>query len=473
MKKWFGLGLSLIIVGILVWLAFFWRRAEQSPEPQTSSASPYQLIDLSEVQAFILENEYGSIKFSRNEYNIWEITEPIKSMTDPLFFGGMIDVLSQTQKGRIVARAEEENLDKYGLEKPYAKFIFELISGEKKHLRIGNPNPTMSYLYAWYEEKPEIFLIHPRIRMFLNHPLSWYRFRRLVGVNSSQVSELKIIVSDPDLRKKLAVPEIRHLLCEVTENKIKWYLLEPVKEEAESGAVSNFLSWLEKISIAEDVRDISPEEKKEWGLAPPKAVIEIYYPEREQRILVGAKKNNLIYLYQPERGQVLGYPQEQIYQLLSTEFRKRTLFPWEEREQVDEVRISFPQRNYEYHLIKLNDEEWAIDGDPSRKFPRKHARWVFRALYRKQIDGYINQRPIDFKKYGLQIPVVKVKYYKKGEIAREFWIGKWDAREYKCYVYDPTKDLLVWYSENIGEWFPPDESYFLIKEGGNEKQSTQ
>ena len=228
MKKWFGLGLSLIIVGILVWLAFFWRRPEQSPEPQTSSASPYQLIELSEVQAFILENEYGSIKFSKNEYGIWEITEPIKSMTDPLFFGGMIDVLSQTQKGRIVARAGEENLDKYGLEKPYAKFIFELISGEKKHLRIGNPNPTMSYLYAWYEEKPEIFLIHPRIRMFLNHPLSWYRFRRLVGVNSSQVSELKIIVSDPDLRKKLAVPEVRHLLCEVTENKIKWYLLDVI-----------------------------------------------------------------------------------------------------------------------------------------------------------------------------------------------------------------------------------------------------
>lgn len=475
MKKWLGLLLSLIVVGVLVWLAFFWRRPESKPQPEQTTSTPlsYQLIDLSRVKSFLLENDYGSIKFSKNEYGIWGIVEPVKSMTDPLFFGGMIDVLSQTQKGRVVATAEEESLDKYGLENPYARFTFELDSGEKKHLRIGRPNPTMSYLYAWYEESPEIFLIHPRIRMFLNHPLTWYRFRRLIGINSSQVSELKITVFDPELRKKLAVPKVRHLLCEVTENKIKWYLLEPVKEEAESGAVSNFLGWLEKVSIAEEVQDISPEQEKEWGLASPRAEIEILYPDRVQKVLIGAEKNNLIYLYQPEQHKILGYPLEQIYQLLGTEFRQRTLFPWEEREQVDEVEIIFPRRNYQYRLVKINDKEWEVKDQPEKKFHKKRTRWVFRALYRTKIDGYINQRPIDFKKYGLQIPKIKIKYYKKGEILREFWIGDWDAKKYKCYVYDPNKDLLVWYSENIGEWFPPDEKYFLIKEGGNESESEQ
>ncbi len=464
MKRWIGLAIGLISVGVLLWLAFFWRRPEQKTPQAQSKPAPNILVDLNQVKAFELESARGRVRFEKDDSGKWWITKPFAAQPDPLFFGGMLDTLSQTRKGRVVGFAKQDPLNKYGLERAYAVFSFEFEDGSKKTLRVGSPNPTMNYLYAWFEDEPDIFLIYPRIRVFLNREPKWYRFRRLVNITASDCQELKVIINDEALAEKLDTAPLKDIVAQATGNKITWILLEPVNEEAEASDVSGVLTWFERGSIAEDVVDLPPEDKKKWGLDNPRAVFEFYYPDRVEKVLVGVEKDGLVYVYQPGRNEVLGFETKQIYTALSLDFRKHTLLSWPEREKTDKVEVYFPRRQTGYKLVKLDEDYWAVDGDPSKKFFRKRSRWVFRAVVRKQIGGYINKRPIDYKKYGLHNPRIKVKYYTKGQLLREIWVGNWDAKLKRCYVYDPTKDIFVWYEEDLGKWFPPDTSYFLVKE---------
>jgi len=465
-KRWLKFGLGLALVVLLVWLAFFWKRPKTVSEQKNVPVAGDRVSPLDSIQSIELSNQKSKVKFAKNEDGGWIIVEPQMAMVDPTFGGAFLDVLSELQIVRTLEKIEPEKLAEYGLNPSFAVLKFEFLDHKVRALHIGNPNPTRSGLYAYYEDEPYLFLVHPRIRMFLDKAPDFFRYRRLMGIQYEQISEVKIVVDDAKLREMLGVPNKRYLIRQKTQEGPVWLMLEPIQETLDVRPVSQFLGWFRPQSaIAEKVMDINEEDLAKWELEPPRAYFEFKFPDRTEIIKVGKEKDGYIYLLQIQRNEILGYDRNTILKLLSKDFRSPYLMQGEERFGFDRVEVNFPaSQNKGYTVVKLDDEFWAIDGHLDKKFPRKRIAWLAQGFVSQQIMGYIDQRPVEFKKYNLQVPRLKIRYYSGGKLEREFWVGEMVQAEKRYYVYDAVNDNLVWYKNNVAKFIPPEEKYFLMED---------
>jgi len=465
MKKWLGIALSLAGIGILAWLAFFWRRPDSAPkEKPVLEEEPSGMATLDKVKSFELINARGRVKFARDQDRIWWIVEPVKDMPDPLFGKALLDDLAKLYPRGVIPKSAQEPLSQYGLDKPLATLIFEYDDGYKKVLKIGKKNPAGEALYCLFKDEPDVLLIPARFRMFIQEDPNSYRFRRLIEVKPEQVQEFKMVVLDPQLRQELWAPELRDVLIQTTDRGKAILLMAPVKEKAEGGQVFGILNWMERFSIADSIQDVTRADLASWQLDPPRAYFELIYPDRTQKILVGREKDNLIWLFQEQRMVVLGYNQDRILDFLSRDFRTRGLLTQNEVPAFNRIEVKFPaSQKPGYTMEKLDDILWAIDGDQGKKFHKNKVSWITSYFVNTNLDGYINQRPVSFAKYGLQKPELELKFYTAAGLAHEIWIGRWNKSAKRCYVYEPNRDALGWYSQNAADWIPPEGDKFLIR----------
>jgi len=467
MRRWWGIGLGLAVIAILVYFAFFRGRSEKIPAAKIGSAENSPVIDLDPVKAFELINSKGNVRFVKDEQGRWWIEEPGKDFPDPLFFGGMMEVLAELTRKRIVTRADPKILPQYGLDPPTATLIFEFQdTRKKKTLRIGKVNPAVNALYAWYQDEPEVFLLQPKIRMFVVKGFNELRFQKLMRIKSDQAQELKIVVLDPELRKELAAPEVRTLVKQDTSSGPAWLLLDSGGSRNDGGQTANLLVWMERGSFASRILDLGEEELKAWGLAPPRAYFEITFPDRNEKILVGKEKAGLIYLMQENQLKLLGYQKEFLLELLGRDFKIHQLITQADLAQFDRMEVGYPEGK-SYQLVKLDQNFWTLGGDAGKKFPARKTAWLYEPFLFQEYPGAIRERPINFENYGLQNPAAKLKFYSGPELRLEIWIGKWESRKAKCYVYVPAQDLLVWYNLNLNERIPPEADAFLAGEKSN------
>ena len=71
--------------------------------------------------------------------------------------------------------------------------------------------------------------------VFLINDKDYYRFRKMIGINGDEVTELKLVVLEPKLRAELGVPEVRRIMAQTTPQGKTWVYLEPDHEPADSG----------------------------------------------------------------------------------------------------------------------------------------------------------------------------------------------------------------------------------------------
>ncbi len=460
--RWLGIG--LLVIAALVGVAFFWKRPAPVPESKPAIPAGSPLIDLNRVKSLELIKDAGRVKFEKDEQDRWLITEPEKDMPDPLYFGGMTDVLSQLTRQTMVGSPDRKLLPQYGLEPAYATLVFEFKEGSpKKVLRVGRPNPAMSALYAWYEDEPEVFLIQPKIRMFLSYSFGEFRYRRLIGIEDEGATDFKVVVSDPELRKVLGVPETRELARLTAASGPAWILLDPNGNKTDNGQVESILSWMQKNSVADKVISITPKEIKAWGFDPPQAYFEISYPGRVEKVLVGNPQNGLIPLLQPGRMRVLGYAGNRILNYLGSDFKTHQLLAGDDQMKLDRIELSYPDGKT-FTLIKLNPNSWAIDGDPKKRFNALKITWLTEPFVMMEYQNYIRERPVAWGKYGLEPPRLKLKFFSGKDLMVEVWIGNWDSSAGENYIYIPARDLLSWYARDLMQGIPPGADAFLAGE---------
>jgi len=466
MKKWVSAALGLAIIAALVYLAFFWQRKPDLAKKPGSTVPTVpqlpQMVEVPKLKSLKISNALGHIKFAKDENGKWEIMEPEKDLPENIFFNTFLDELNKLGPARQIPPEEQEPLAQYGLDKPLQTLKLEYDGGRQKVLKIGKDNPTGDYLYAFFEGEPDVLLVSSKMRMFLENNWNYFRFRRLVGISREQIQELRVVVLDPQLRKQLEVPEMRRLMLQTTSRGRAWIYLEPYQGQAENMAVGNLVGWMEKGSLAEDIRDTKKEDLPDWQLKPPRAYLEMVYPDRSEKVLVGKELEGKIYLYQDKRPAVLGYDKNIILELLGRDFRTRKLVRKPETLVLVKVEVDFPgSPNTPYNIARLDDEHWAVDGNPEKKFPKARLAWLTNNFTDKELEGYIDERPIPAK-FGLQKPRVDLKFYTSAGLEHEIQIGGWDRQMKKCYVYSPEKDMLVWYEEDVAEWIPPSADKFLL-----------
>jgi hypothetical protein len=466
MKKWISMALGLAVIAVLAYLAFAWQRKPEPSQKTGSSASTIprlpKMVELDRLKSLKIQNELGIIKFAKGEDGSWKIVEPGKDLPERIFFNSFIDELDKLGPVVQIPPEEQEAMSQYGLEKPLQSLSLEYDDGRSKVLKIGKDNPTGDYMYTLFEGEPDVLLVRSRLRMFLQNDWSYYRFRRLSDISREQIKELRVVVLDPQLREQLEVPEMRHLMLQTTSVGRAWVYLEPYYGPAESQAVGNLIGWMEKASLAADLKEIKKEELSAWQLEPPRAYLEMVYPDRSEKVMVGRELSGKIYLYQDKRPVILGYDKNTILELLARELRPHKLLRKPEMKILTKVEVDFPgSSNAPYNIARLDQEHWAVNRDPAKKFPKVRLSWLTLNFTERELDGYVGERPIP-PRFGLQKPRVDLKFYSNAGLEYEIQIGAWDQKLRRCYVYYPQKDLLVYYGEDVAEWIPPDADKFLL-----------
>jgi hypothetical protein len=237
-------------------------------------------------------------------------------------------------------------------------------------------------------------------------------------------------------------------------------LLSPPGKRTDTSQLENILNWMENSSIAERVLTVKQSELSQWGMNPPRAYFELVFPDRTEKILVGKERDGLIYIYQPQRKAVLGYKKENIVEILKSDFEIHKLLFEDEPPRFSKIEIIYPGEKT-ISLVKLDNYYWAVNGIPEKKFRMEKISWVISPFVSWHYVDYINDKPYDLKSYGLQKPRAKLRYYSGDNLYKEFWVGDWDFKQKRCYVYVPVDNIVVFYSQDIMTQIPRDAGVFL------------
>jgi len=296
--------------------------------------------------------------------------------------------------------------------------------------------------------------------------LNELRYRRLIRIKAGDAQEFKIIISDSELRKELGVPETRNLIKQTTAYGPSWFLMDTTGSKDDGGQTEEILRWMELGAISDRVFDITPDQLKKWGLDPPSAYFEIVFPYQTEKILIGKEKEGWIYLFQEKRWVLLGYKKDEILDFLGRDFQVHKLMTDNDVIKFNQIELGYPDGKI-FKLIKLDSNFWSIGGEQKNKFQAEKIVWLIEPFITTDYRKIIRERPIPLEKYGLKNPRIKLKYYSGQDLILEIWVGKWDKKQVKCYVYVPNKNILSWYTLDLMEGIPPDASAFLAGEKKN------
>jgi len=469
MKKWIYLGSGLAVLAVLTYFAFFWRRAPIEPRNQGSTVpfadeGPPQMVETDKLKSFELINKEGRMKFARNEEGIWYISEPAKDNVQGVFFRALMVELGKMGVAGIIPKSEQEPLAQYGLEPALYTLNLEYDDGRNRTLKVGKENPNGDYVYTRFEGEEQVMMAPDSIRLFLARGLDFYRHRQLLNIEQAEIVELRIKVLDPALRAQLKTPELKRIALQKTKDGKRWVYLEPFQGAVDPEAISLAVGTLET-GMGDQIRDIAPRDLSAWGLNPPRAYLEIVYPDRVEKVLVGKEQGDLIWLYQDVREAVIGFSREQVLQILGNDYRIKILMWPEEPRGFNKIEVSFPEAEKPgYSLESADGPRWRVSGREHEQFRKGARNWLTRNFTDRRFVGYLDQRPVPAE-FGLKTPRINLKFYSSAGLMHEFQIGKWDKQQSRCYVYDAAKDMLVWYAEDLAEWVPPDGDSFLVKNG--------
>lgn len=234
-----------------------------------------------EVNKIILRRGKESIVCSKS-LDEWMLEKPIQVRADGDEIDGMVRTLHGAETKDFVAE-EPEGLEEYGLKPP--ELEVDLFTGEKngiKSLSVGK-RAGETY-YAKDASRKTIFTVDSSLVSKLRKEAIDLRDKSILAVKPYKVQQIR-----------LQVEEFK-LLCR-KDTTGTWQILEPIQARADESEINDLLWALEDLKAEEFVSD-APQELTPYGLAVPRAQIEIWV-ERDstsQMLSVGREKGENVYV---------------------------------------------------------------------------------------------------------------------------------------------------------------------------------
>ena len=147
---------TLVLVTLAAFVYIYEIKGGAKREETAEMAKSVFLFDKEDVRRLVLKRPQEIIMFQRINEG-WQIVQPVRAQADESAIGGIIDNLEGAQIERMVAETAE-NLADFGLQSPQVTVELEYANGLRDSLRLGDRNPTRSFVYSQKGAEERIFL---------------------------------------------------------------------------------------------------------------------------------------------------------------------------------------------------------------------------------------------------------------------------------------------------------------------------
>lgn len=288
-------GLVLLTLILAALLAGYWglERFEIRREAERAAAMRLYDFEGASVQAIAITRAGGpEVRGERTPEGAWRIVAPQDTIRpNQALWNRMATAIAQLQNVRGIDASG--SLADYGLEEPALLLHFETREGLSAQLRFGSLDPIQMHRYALSDDG-DIFLVTADAYFEFNRDLAMLREPYIFTVGDAPVTRMaysRFWTGRAETPEGVPTPEIGEeslrVVVEREGGEGEWRLVEPTPAPANQERVAALLNEV-RFAVGERHID-TPEDLRDYGLAPPHAQLTLYSGEDDpgQRLLFG------------------------------------------------------------------------------------------------------------------------------------------------------------------------------------------
>jgi len=218
-----------ILAGVLYWSE---HRKPADDNVKASADTPPAILklDSSSITRLALKKKNAdTIVLTNAESGKWQITEPKPYGADQDAVSSMVSTLSSLNSERLV-EDKSPDLKPYGLDQAALEVNVTEKNNKTQKVLIGDDTPTGSAVYAMLAGDPRVFTVASYTKNSVDKGLNDLRDKRLLTVNSDQVSRIEIVG--------------KRQVIEFGRNKDEWQILKPTPLRADAAEVGELVRKL-------------------------------------------------------------------------------------------------------------------------------------------------------------------------------------------------------------------------------------
>lgn len=423
-------------------------------------------MDIDQVHTIQYKNETADMTFVLEE-DIWRLESDKSRAINQDYVRNMLSLIDVIKADRLV-QEDPEDIEQYGLEKPYASLKAEQADGKNISLCLGNEVLGGQGYYGMILGNNSVYILPKIYKTHLSHSsIEMTYVEEGPDINSNNIYHIEVLQKDGEDFELIYDPDSTY--HKVGTPMLAWAILKPYEDvySADSAKVSDLLPNYDSFDFVACI-EYETEELDKYGLEEPSASILVDYYEQYQVPLEEAYTDS-------DSG-------EKITEETITEEKSFKIFVGNKNDDGDYyVKKAGDKAVY---TMKADDVDTMLNIDTFNIFSPFISIHNIDTVERIDID-------ISGKAYTMEIERETVtndegeeeskgSYYYNGNLVEEdvfkdvyqIMIGaKYDTRlkeEASVEGLDPA--LTITYYDNIGEtyttrYYPYDESFYLVDNG--------
>jgi Domain of unknown function (DUF4340) len=406
---------TLLAVGIALllgaWAHFFEKGpvVEPGETPAVSALAEMQADDVSRVEI----KADGPALILARQGEQWQIEQPLQARADNDQVKQLVQGLLDAHVERVVA-TEATDFKPFGLDKPKLAVTLTDKGGKKRVVQVGDKYPAQqNSLYARLAEDPRVFM------------LPSYTVDSLKNKHADDLRDKTALAVTPDKTTRITIAKGDRTVVVERKGKDAWELTRPIRAPADKDEITSTLDQAKNLRIEKFFPE-RPTDPEKYGLKPPETQITITGEDgKDATLLLGKPVPGAQTLYAMRGGD------PQLFALRKTaaqdlgkgveQLRDKTLLSFK-RDDMQRLAITSPAGAVD---LTRDGADWKVTKPFQAKAKKEKLDDLLFTLESVKGSRFVEDKPTDLAKYGLDAPQAKVSVWLKGDSTpKELAIGK-------------------------------------------------
>ncbi len=423
-----------IVFAIGVATVLFLNKSDKEKKEQEQIAGKLLTVEKEIIDQIIIEPLGIHLV---KDVNNWKISKPIEYAADNSAVNSITSLFGWANMERTVS-SDPSQYSNFGLSPAKGK----LIIGHESVLDtffIGDKTPTEANLFARRSGSNDVFLTTTSLGTFLEKTLFDMRDKKLLDIESSMLSEIKI--------------QNKYNTIDLKNNGATWNITSPVEWEVASTKISAITNSLNSEHVKEFIDNPDPLSK--YGLSKPSMKLNFILGDNQsvKTLLVGNRVGNKCYVKDELKTNIF---------LVDTTFVGRFLAPVSafRNKQITDINSDFVNKvellYNKQHLVCVKDtsDTWFVESENNAKARNWKMMGIVREASRMTVDDFVADNPSSLAQYGLKTPNVICKLFQDDNLLLELHIGK--SKDDKKYIKTTEKASVYLFNALKLEKFEPE-----------------
>jgi hypothetical protein len=371
---------------------------------------------------------------------VWRLTEPMALRADESLVTRLLNMVDVLNAERVLGegKAAALPLAEYGLEPPIGTVTLRA-GTDATTLYFGEATALGGNRYVKRPESPTVFVVHDGIGQLLNQPIDAYRSTDVLAFDTWTVARIRV-----------ASPGASYTVEKRGE---AWHLTAPLTDTADSGEAAALLNRVRNLRSERVIAaDPKPEELTAWGLASPAATVTVEL-EGGKTIdaLIGAPTTDT-----PDQRYAKSSDEPAVHAVAQVTLDELTRPPENLRSrsivdyfatQVSKMQVTW--QGATWTAEKFGDT-WTVPEQSLALNSGKAEQFLWK-LSDVKLSTFIEDRPADLARYGLDAPAGVVTIWTGADQSQEVRIGAPVEGGKGRYALIAARALVVEVPESITE----------------------